>query len=124
MAVGEQIRGQPHRGHGRIDEVPAGDVLLEDVVLGGAQCLRGHVLLLTDELVEQQQRRGRRVDRHRGRDLVERDAVEHPPHVLDRVDGDAGAADLAHAERIVRVATELGGQVERLDSPVEPFSIK
>jgi hypothetical protein len=33
-------------------------------------------LLLGDELVEQQQHRGRRVDRHRRRDLVERDAVE------------------------------------------------
>jgi hypothetical protein len=118
VAVGEQIRGQPHRGHGRIDEVPAGDVLLEDVVLGGAaQLLGGHVLLLPDELVEQQQRRGRRVDRHRGRDLVERDAVEDPPHVLDRVDRDARAADLAQAERIVRVATELGGQVERHREP-------
>ncbi len=114
VAVGEQVRREPHRGHGRIDEVPAGDVLLEDVVLGrAAQRLGGHVLLLADELVEQQQRGRRRIDRHRGRDLVERDAVEHPPHVVDRVDRDAGAADLAHAERVVRVAAELGRQVER-----------
>ena len=75
-------------------------------------CSRLHALLLADQLVEQQQHRGGRVDRHRRRDLVERDAVEHPPHVVDRVDGDAGAADLALAERVVGVAAELGGQVE------------
>ena len=56
-----------------------------------------HALLLADELVEQQQARGRRVDRHRGGHLVERDAVEHAAHVVDRVDGHAGAADLALA---------------------------
>jgi hypothetical protein len=39
----------------------------------------------------------RRVDRHRRRDLVERDAVEQAAHVLDRVDRDADLADLALA---------------------------
>ena len=73
---------------------------------------RGDALLLADELVEQQQDRRRRVDRHRGRDLVERDLVEADPHVLDRVDRDPGPADLAVAERVVGVAAELGRQVE------------
>ena len=92
-AVGEQVGGQPHRRLGRVDEVPARDVLLEDVVLrGAAQLLRLHALLLADQLVEQQQHGGGRVDRHRRGDLGERDAVEHPPHVVDRVDGHAGAA--------------------------------
>jgi hypothetical protein len=90
-AVGEQVGRQAHRRLGRVDEVPARDVLLEDVVLGRAgQRLGGHALLLADELVEQQQHSRRRVDRHRGRDLVERDAVEDAPHVVDRVDRDAG----------------------------------
>ena len=114
LAVGEQVGGQAHRRLGRVDEVPARDVLLEDVVLGrAAQLLRLDALLLADQLVEQQQHRRGRVDRHRGRDLVERDAVEHPPHVVDRVDRHAGAAHLAGAERVVGVAAELGGQVER-----------
>ena len=60
-------------------------------------CRRGDALLLADELVEQQQQRGGRVDRHRRRHLVERDAVEQDPHVLDRVDRDADLADLAVA---------------------------
>ena len=69
-------------------------------------------LLLADQLVEQQQHRGGRVDRHRGRDLVERDAVEGGPHVVERVDRDAGAPDLAEAARVVGVEAELGRQVE------------
>ena len=72
----------------------------------------GHALLLADEFVEEQQHGGGGVDRHRRRDLVERDLVEADPHVLDRVDRDAGAPDLAVAERVVGVAAELGRQVE------------
>ena len=112
-AVGEQVGRQPHRRHGRVDEVPARDVLLEDVVLdGAAELLRRHALLLADELVEQQQHGGGRVDGHRRGDLVERDAVEGGPHVVERVDRHAGAAHLAQAARVVGVQAELGRQVE------------
>ena len=55
------------------------------------------------------------------RDLVERDAVERGPHVVERVDRDAGAADLAEAARVVGVEAELGRQVEgHATGPVEP----
>ena len=112
-AVGEQVGRQPHARLGRVDEVPAGDVLLEDVVLDRAAELRArHALLFGDELVEQQQHAGGRVDRHRGGDLGERDPVERGAHVVDRVDRDAGAADLAEAARVVGVEAELGRQVE------------
>ena len=70
-------------------------------------------LLLADERVEREQHRRGRVDRHRRRDRVERDAVEDRPHVVDRVDRDAGAADLAEAARVVGVQAQLGRQVER-----------
>ena len=113
VAVLEDVGGQPHRRLGRVDVVAARHVLLEHVVLdGAAQLLRRHALLLADQLVEQQQDRRRGVDRHRGRDPVERDLVEADPHVLDRVDRDPGAPDLAVAERVVGVAAELGRQVE------------
>ena len=36
LAVREEVRGHAHRGLGRVDEVAARDVLLEDVVLHGA----------------------------------------------------------------------------------------
>ena len=121
VAVGEQVGGEAHRRAGRVDEVAARDVLLQHVVLGRAGELLGrHALLLADQLVEEQQHRRRGVDRHRGRDLVERDPVEDAPHVVDRVDGHAGAPDLAHAERVVRVAAELGGEVERHRQPRRP----
>ena len=71
-----------------------------------------HALLLADQLVHQQQARRGRVDRHRRRDLVQRDLVERRAHVVDRVDRDAGAADLAEAARVVAVEPELGRQVE------------
>ena len=53
---------------------------------------RGHALLLADQLVQQQQAGGGRVDRHRRGHLIERDAVEGGAHVVDRVDRHAGAA--------------------------------
>ena len=112
-AVGEEIGRQPHRGPRREDVIAARDVLLEDVVLHGpAQRRRVDALLLGDELVEEQEQRRRRVDRHRRRDLVERDPVEQDLHVGERVDRDAGAADLALGPRVVRVEPELGRQVE------------
>jgi hypothetical protein len=101
-AVLEDVGGQPHRRLGRIDVVAAGDVLLEHVVLDRPpELVRGDVLLLADELVEQEQDPRRGVDRHRGGDLVEGDLVEADAHVLDGVDGDAGAPHLALAERVV-----------------------
>ena len=118
LAVGEQVRRQPHRALGRVDEVPARDVLLEDVVLGRAAQLVGrHALLLADERVEAQQHGRGRVDRHRRRDGVQRDPVERGAHVVDRVDRDAGAADLAEAALVVGVQAELGRQVERHRQP-------
>ena len=77
----------------------------------------GDALLLGDELVQQQQQRGGSVDRHRGRHLVERDAVEQHPHVLDRVDRHADLADLAVGDRGVGVVAHLGRQVEGHGQP-------
>ena len=62
--------------------------------------------------VHGQEDRRRRVDRHRGRDPAERNAVEQRPHVVDAVDGDADPSDLAAGRRGVRVVADLGGQVE------------
>jgi hypothetical protein len=113
-AVLEDVRREPHGRLRRVDVVPARDVLLEYVVLRrAAQLLGWDALLLADELVEEQQDRGRRVDRHRRRDLVQRDLVERRAHVVDRVDRDARAADLAQAARVVGVKAELRRQVER-----------
>ena len=55
----------------------------------------GDARLLRSQLVQQEEDRRRRVDRHRRRDAIHRNAVEQPLHVLDGIDRDAGPADLA-----------------------------
>ena len=73
-AVLEDVGDDPHRRPRRVHVGAAGDVLLEQIVLDRARDLiAADTLLLGDELVEQQQDRRRRVDRHRRRHLVERD---------------------------------------------------
>ena len=52
------------------------------------------------------------VHRHRHAHLVERDAVEELPHVVDRVDRDARHADVTGHPRMVAVVAAVGGQVE------------
>ena len=54
-----------------------------------------------------------RVDRHRGRDLAERDAVEERLHVVERVDRHALAPDLAERARVVGVEAHQRRHVER-----------
>jgi hypothetical protein len=82
MAVGEEIRRDPHGWLGRKDVVPTRRVLLEDVVLHSAAQLRSRdPLTLRDELVQEEQERRGCIDRHRRRDLAERDRVEEHLHV-------------------------------------------
>ena len=112
-AVAEGVHGQAHARPGREDVVAAGDVLLEDVVLDGARQPVGRDALAgRDQLVQQHQQRRRRVDRHRRRHVAQRDPVEQALHVLQRVDGDAGAADLAAGQLVVGIEPQLGRQVE------------
>ena len=69
-------------------------------------------LLVGDRDVHRDQHRRRRVDGHRGRDPVERDAVEDRLHVGQRVDRHADLADLAGRAVVVGVEPHLGRQVE------------
>ena len=76
-AEGQDVRGQPHRGRGRIDVRSARDVLLEDVVLDGARERRARdAALVRHRHVEREQDGGGGVDGHRGRDPLERQALE------------------------------------------------
>ena len=96
VAVGEDVAGDAQRRPGRVDVGAARDVLLEQVVLHRPREPRSvDALLAGHRDVQGEQDRGGRVDRHRGRDPVERDAVEQLLHVLERRDRDADLADLA-----------------------------
>ena len=121
--VGDHVADQPQRVLGREDVGPAGEVLLDDVVLrragqlwATARAPRGRraqaVLLLGGHLVERQQPHRGGVDRHRGVHLGERDVLEEPAHLAEVRDRHADLADLAAAERRVRVVAGLRGQVE------------
>ena len=74
---------------------------------------RGTPCCSRDADVEREQHRGRPVDRHRGRDLAERDPGEERLHVGQRVDGHALPADLAERARVVGVVAHQRRHVER-----------
>ena len=110
----EDVGDDPHRRRRRVDVGVADHELLEDVVLDGPrELLRLHPLLLARGDVEREHREHRAVHRHRDAHLVERDAVEERPGVVDRVDRHAGHADVAPHPRVVGVVAAVGGQVER-----------
>ena len=67
---------------------------------------------LRRRLVEGEQPGRRRVDGHRRVHAVERDALEQRRHVVDVADGHADLADLAAGERVIRVVSGLGREVE------------
>ena len=107
-------RHQPERRPRRIDVRPARDVLLEHVVLhrAGERGARDALLLADHDVHRQQDRRGG-VDRHRGRDPVERDLAEEVGQVVDRVDRDPDPSHLALRHRMVGVVAHLRRQIER-----------
>ncbi len=110
----EDVADDPHRRLRRVDVGVADHELLEDVVLDGPGQLLGlDPLLLGRDDVEREDRQHRTVHGHRDRHPVERDAVEQLPHVVDRVDGDAGHAHVADHPRVVAVVAAVRRQVER-----------
>ncbi len=109
----DHVGNDPHRGSRRADPFLLRDELLEHVVLDrAADLLPRHALALGHDQIHRQQNRCRAVDRHRGADLVQRDAVEQPGHVMDRRDRNAFAADLANRALVVGVVTHQGRHVE------------
>src|SRR5215207_5814197 len=112
-AVGEHVGRYPHRWNRRVDVGASGQVLLEYVVLGGPRDVPSlHALLLRNERVEEQEDRGCRVYRHRGRNLPQGNALEEVAHVQERVDGYTDLSHLAHRELMVRITPHLRRQVE------------
>ena len=67
----------------------------------------GDALFFGDELIQQQQDRRGRVDRHRRRHFVQREVGQQEAHVVDRIDGDADLADLALSARVIGVVAHL-----------------
>ncbi len=79
---------------------------------GPGELARVDALLFGRHDVEREDGEHRSVHRHRNAHLVERDAVEQDTHVLDRVDCDAGHADVAYDPGMVGVVSTVGCQIE------------
>ena len=119
--VFDDVGDDAHRRSGRVDIRVADHELLEDVVLDRAlKLFLRHALLLGGDDKPGQYRQHRAVHRHRHAHFVERDAVEQDLHVLDRVDRDAGLADIADDARMVAVIAAMGRQIERDRQPHLP----
>ena len=69
-------------------------------------------LLFRDGEIHREQHRRRRVDRHRGGDVRERDPVEQPLHVGERHDAHAALPDLAERELVVGISSHQRRKVE------------
>ena len=112
-AVAEDVADDLHRRRRRIDIGIADHELFQNVVLNGpAQLLRGNALLLRRHNVERHDRQHRAVHGHRDRHLVQRNLVEENLHVLDRIDGHAGLAHVAHHALVVGIVAAMRRQIE------------
>ena len=111
--VGDDVGHDPHGRLGRVDIGVADHELLENVVLYRARerLLRDALLLRRDDVARHDGEHGA-VHGHRHAHAVERHAVEEDFHVLDRIDGDAGLADIADDARMVGIVAAVGGQIE------------
>jgi hypothetical protein len=108
-----EVADQPQVRSGREDPFLLRDVLLQDVGLQRpVQALPRNALALGGGQEVSEHDHGRPADRHRGRDVAERDLVEQLVEVLERISRDPAAPDLALGERVVRVATHQRGHVE------------
>ena len=100
------IRHQAHRWLRWEKKLFLGTILLEDVVLQRAP-ERSHweaALLRVDD-IHGPDNRSRAIDRHRGRDFVQRQSIEQHLHVGQRRDGHAAFAELARGQLVIRVVT-------------------
>ena len=69
-------------------------------------------LLFAGHDVERHDRQDGAVHGHGDGHLVERNLAEEDLHVLDRIDGHAGFADVAHHAFVVGIVAAMGGQIE------------
>ena len=69
-------------------------------------------LFFAGDDVEREDRQHRAVHGHADAHLVERNAVEQGAHVVDRVDRDAGHADIAADALVIGIVAPVGGKIE------------
>ena len=111
--VGENVRDDAHRRKRRINISIAHHEFFKNVVLNRAGELVGRdALLLRRDNEQSQHRQHGAVHGHRDAHLIERNAVEQRAHVVDRVDGDSGHADVAGNARMIRIVAAMRREIE------------
>ena len=112
-AEGQHVLDQAHAGPRRDDPFLLGDELLQHVGLRRpAQLIAPVPGPLGGRHVHRQQDVGRRVNRHRGGDAVQRQAPEQDFHILQRVDRHALAANLPLRPSVIGVVAHQRGHVK------------
>ncbi len=113
VTIGHHVGHQPQRRPRRINVGAARDVLLQNVVLHRAgQPPRLRPLAPGRRHVQRQQNGGRRVDGHRGGNLLQGDAFEQKLHVLQGINGHSHATHFPACLPVVGVVPYLRRQVE------------
>ncbi len=121
VAVLHQVTDEAKVRLGREQPLLLRDVLLEDVGLQRAvEHAEVDALTLCRHEVHAEDRDGRAADRHRRRDVGERDVGEEQLHVGRGVDRDAAVADLAERAGVVGVTPHQRRHVERHRQPAAP----
>ena len=119
---GDGVGRQAQRRPGREDIGAAGEIFLDDVVLRRAlQAGPCSPLFIRHRNIKRQQPGGRRVDRHRGVHLRQRQAVEQGAHVAQMADRHADLAHLTLGEEMIAVVTRLRRQIEGHGKPRLPL---
>jgi hypothetical protein len=120
LAECKNVGDDPERCARWIDVGPARDVLFQDVVLDRAgERTRRNRVPPRDGDVERQQDDCGRVNRHRRRHPIQRNAVEELRQILDGIDRDPDSSDLAGGKFVVRVVAHLGRQIEGDAQPAD-----
>jgi hypothetical protein len=115
---GNRVDDQAQRRPRRKDVGPPREVLLDDVILRrSAQLVGGDTPPLGERNIQRHQPRRRRIDRHRGVHLLQRQIREQRVEIIEAPDRDTHLAHLASRERVVGVIARLRRKVERDGQP-------
>src|SRR5208282_5742213 len=118
----DHVRHHSNRRTRRRNPFLLRDKLLEHVVLDrAAHAIPRHALPLRHDQVHREQDRRGTVHRHRGADLVERNPIEQPHHIVNRGDRNAFTPDLAFGALVVGVIAHQRRHVESGRKPILPL---
>ena len=110
---GDHVGGQFEARTRREDMGAAGQVFLDDIVLGGAaESAPRHPGFFSRRDIKRQQPGCRGIDGHRGIHLVQGNIPKQGLHVTQMADWHADLADFAQGQGMVRIVAGLGRQVE------------